>query len=90
MKYLLIGITIGLLSATAFSQDSIEYNNRWQAEHARRQAEFMQREYDQRQLDIQRRQLREQERHNRQMEQQSLYQGILESNRRNNELLWGK
>jgi hypothetical protein len=76
--------------AQQYPQGSTEYNNQWQAEQARRQAEFSQREYQQRQLDMQRQQLQEQQRHNSQMERQQFYQGILESNRRNNELLWGR
>lgn len=86
MKHIVL--IAALLSAPAIAQQYPQ--EQWQAEHARRQAEFMQREYEQRQLDIQRRQLQEQQRHNSQMEQRSLYQGILESNRRNNELLWGR
>jgi hypothetical protein len=65
-----------LLGAQVYPQGSNEYNDRWNAEQARRQAEFSQREYQQRQLDMQQRQLREMERQSQAMEQQNRRQYV--------------
>jgi glycyl-tRNA synthetase (class II) len=72
MKNVITILAALLLATNAFAemrQDSVEYQQQWQAEQARRQAEFTNQVNQQRQLQVQREMLEEQQRHNRQMEQ---------------------